>query len=208
MKVKIEIKNRFTGKVLFEFETENNTIQKTVEEAIKSGCDLSGCDLSFSNLRGCNLSFSNLSGCDLSFSDLRGCNLSGCDLSFSDLRGCNLRGCNLSFSNLRGCDLSGCDLRGCDLSGCDLRGCDLSGKTIKTAAVFTGLYTYIVIPYITEDNEKRIKLGCHDRLLSEWESDFWNNNDEFPNDGSIKSESRLMAFKSAKMWFEIIDKTV
>ena len=173
MKVKIEIKNRFTGKVLFEFETENNTIQKTVEEAIKSGCDLSGCDL-----------------------------------SFSDLRGCNLRGCNLSFSNLRGCDLSGCDLRGCDLSGCDLRGCDLSGKTIKTAAVFTGLYTYIVIPYITEDNEKRIKLGCHDRLLSEWESDFWNNNDEFPNDGSIKSESRLMAFKSAKMWFEIIDKTV
>jgi len=30
MKAKIEIKNRITGKILFEFETENNNVKKTL----------------------------------------------------------------------------------------------------------------------------------------------------------------------------------
>jgi DNA-directed RNA polymerase subunit L len=46
MKVKIEIKNRFTGKILFEFETENNTILKTLKEAIMRDADLRGAYLS------------------------------------------------------------------------------------------------------------------------------------------------------------------
>ena len=103
-------------------------------------------------------------------------------------------------------DLSGANLSGANLSGADLSGADLSDKKIKTAAVFTGLYTYIVIPYITEDGEVRIKMGCHDRLLSEWDADFWNNKSEFPNDGSVKSECRFMAFETAKKWLQIIQK--
>jgi hypothetical protein len=38
MKTKIEIKSVF-GKLLFELECENNTIKKTVEEAVESGAD-------------------------------------------------------------------------------------------------------------------------------------------------------------------------
>ena len=45
MKIKIEIKNRFTGKVLFEYEKKNNNIKDTVAEAVKSGADLGGADL-------------------------------------------------------------------------------------------------------------------------------------------------------------------
>ena len=151
MKVKIEIKNRFTGKVLFEFETENNTVKNTLVEAVKRGADLQGADL-------------------------------------------------------QGADLQGAYLQGAYLQGADLQGADLQGEKIKQAAVFTGLYTYIVIPYITETDERRIKMGCYDRSLSEWESDFWNNNNEFPNDGSIKSNLRLMAFETAKKWLEIVNK--
>lgn len=44
--IKIEIKNRWTGKVLFEYSKENNTIKDTVLEAIKTGSDLRGSDLS------------------------------------------------------------------------------------------------------------------------------------------------------------------
>ena len=91
-----------------------------------------------------------------------------------------------------------------DLQGANLQGVNLRGKKIKTAAVFTGLYTYIVMPYITEENEVRIKMGCHDRTLEEWNKDFWNNNSEFPNDNSVKSNCRLMAFETAKRWIEII----
>ena len=79
-----------------------------------------------------------------------------------------------------------------------------SGEKIKTAIVFTGLYLYVVIPYITEAGVKRIKMGCFDRSLEEWDNDFWNNNNEFPNDGSVKSNLRLMAFETAKKWLEIV----
>jgi len=159
-KIKLQIKNRFTGSILFEYESENNTIKETVLEARKRGADLQG----------------------------------------ADLQGAYLQG-----AYLQGADLQGADLQGADLQGADLQGADLRGYKIKNAAVFTGLYAYIVIPYITEENDKRIKMGCYDRLLAEWENDFWNNPNEFPNDGSEKSQLRLFAFGAAKKWFEIIE---
>jgi len=136
-KIKIEIKHWITGSVLFEYESEGNTILETVKKAVSEKKDLTGADL------------------------------------------------------------RGADLRGADLTGAD---------KIKTSAVFTGLYKYIVIPYFTESGDKRVKMGCYDRLLSEWESDFWNNDAEFPNNGSLDSELRVMAFEVAKKWFEIIEK--
>ena len=54
-KIKIEIKNRWTGKVLFEYEKVNNTIKETVVEAVKKGADLRGADLSGADLSGADL---------------------------------------------------------------------------------------------------------------------------------------------------------
>ena len=64
-KVKIQIKSVF-GKVLFEYEKEDNTIKDTLVEAVKRGADLRGADLR---------------GADLSGADLRGADLRGADLS-------------------------------------------------------------------------------------------------------------------------------
>ena len=50
--IKIEIKNRWTGNILFEYLSENNTIKKTVSEAIKSEADLCGADLCGADLCG------------------------------------------------------------------------------------------------------------------------------------------------------------
>jgi len=90
--MKIEIKNRFTGSIIFEYTKDNNTISETVKEYIrqeiqkgKSGADLSGADLS-----GAYLSRANLSRADLSRADLSGADLSGADLSGADLSGANL----------------------------------------------------------------------------------------------------------------------
>ena len=58
MKTKIEIKSIF-GKLLFEFECENNTVKKTVEKAIESSADLR-----YANLRSVDLSYANLSSAD------------------------------------------------------------------------------------------------------------------------------------------------
>lgn len=59
------------------------------------------------------------------------------------------------------------------------------------------------MPIITENNKEYIKLGCYLRLLKEWENDFWNNTKEFPNDGSLKSNLRVLAFETCKKWIEL-----
>ncbi len=56
MKLKIEIKNRFTGKVIFEFESENNTIKNTVMKALEANANFSNAN--FSNADFSNANFS------------------------------------------------------------------------------------------------------------------------------------------------------
>jgi hypothetical protein len=212
-KIKLQIKSRFTGSILFEYESENNTIKETVVNAVKSGADLRGAYLSGADLRGADLGGADLRGADLGGADLRGADLGGADLRGADLRGADLGGADLGGADLRGADLGGADLRGADLGGADLGGADLRGADlggadlgkgkVKTFAVFTGIYRYIVIPYILKDGEPRVKMGCHDRSVVDWDTDFWNNNDEFPNNGSIKSNLRVIAYDTAKKWIEL-----
>ena len=161
--IKIQIKNRILGTVLFEYEKDNNTIKDTVVEAIKqcaylSGADLRGAYLSGADLRGAYLKDADLKdadlsgaylsgaylkdadlrGADLKDADLRGADLSGADLSGADLRGAYLKDADLSGAYLSGAylkdaDLRDADLRGADLSGADLRGADLKDADLKDA---------------------------------------------------------------------------
>ena len=54
-KIKIQIKNRWTGSVMFKYEKEGNTIKDTLIEAVKRGADLEGADLRGADLRGADL---------------------------------------------------------------------------------------------------------------------------------------------------------
>ena len=133
----------------------------------------------------------------------------GADLRGADLTGAYLTGAVLTEADLRGAYLTGAYLTGAVLTEADLRGAYLTGADnnkikISKTIIFTGLYKYVVIPFISEDGEKYVKMGCFTRKLSEWESDFWNNNNEFPNDNSEKSNMRLFAFETAKKWFDLI----
>ena len=60
MKTKIQIKSVF-GAILFEHEREDNSMCKTLIEAIKSGANLSDADLSDANLSDATLNHANLS---------------------------------------------------------------------------------------------------------------------------------------------------
>ena len=51
-KVKIQIKCYFTGAILFEYESNGNTIKNTLIEAVSRGADLYGADLHGANLHG------------------------------------------------------------------------------------------------------------------------------------------------------------
>jgi hypothetical protein len=104
-KIKIQITSWLNGSVLFEYESVDNTIAKTINEAIKKSADLSfanlsSADLSFANLSFANLRSADLSSADLSFANLRSANLRSADLSSADLRSANLRSANLSSADL------------------------------------------------------------------------------------------------------------
>ena len=78
--MKHEIKNRWTGEVLFTYEApedmESGMIARhAVETAIAEGADLRGANLEGANLRGANLRGANLWGANLRGADLRGADL-------------------------------------------------------------------------------------------------------------------------------------
>jgi len=79
----IQIKCRFTAKVLFEADAP--TIKAALDIAVLSRANLSGANLSRANLSGANLSGANLSGANLSGANLSGADLSGANLSGADL---------------------------------------------------------------------------------------------------------------------------
>ena len=86
-KVKIEIKNRFTDKILFEYEKEGNSVKDTVVKAIRSDAYLRGAYLRGADLRDADLRGAYLRGADLRDADLRGAYLRGADLSGADFSG-------------------------------------------------------------------------------------------------------------------------
>ena len=141
--IKIEIRNRWTGSVVFEYTKEGNTITETVLDAIRRGANLRGADLRGANLRGANLRGANLRGANLRDADLCGANLRdanlcgadlyGADLCDADLRGANLRDADLRDADLCDANLCGADLCGADLRDADLRGADLRGANLRDA---------------------------------------------------------------------------
>jgi hypothetical protein len=57
------------------------------------------------------------------------------------------------------------------------------------------LYKYYCGAWVDKKVEW-IQLGCFTRKRSDWDKDFWNNPNEFPDDNSEKSNSRLRAYKT------------
>ena len=128
--IKIEIRNRWTGSVVFEYTKEGNTITETVLDAIRRGADLYGANLYDANLCGADLHGSNLRCANLYGANLRGSNLSDADLRGADLCGANLRDADLRDADLYGADLRGADLRDADLCGAYLCGAALCGADL------------------------------------------------------------------------------
>ena len=91
-KIKIQIKSRWTGSILFEFKNAGNTFKGTLIEAVKNKTDLAGADLAGADLGGADLGYADLRSADLHGAFLRGAYLDGADLRGAELRAAFLRG--------------------------------------------------------------------------------------------------------------------
>ena len=82
MKTKIQIKSIF-GKVLFEYEIENNSIKKTLEKAVEENANLYNANLYNANLENADLYNANLENANLKNANLINANLENANLSKS-----------------------------------------------------------------------------------------------------------------------------
>ena len=144
--IKIEIRNRWTGSVVFEYTKEGNTITETVLDAIRRGANLRDADLRDADLCDANLRDANLRGANLRGADLRGANLCGANLCDANLRGADLYDANLRDADLRCADLCGANLYGADLRGADLRGANLYGADLRGANLRDAKGCYLSCP--------------------------------------------------------------
>ena len=211
----VEVKRLDTGEVIHSGNF--SSVKECLENGIKKGisffrANLEGANLRGANLRGANLEEANLQGASLQRAYLLGANLEGAYLQGADLLGAYLRGANLRGAYLQGADLQEANLRGADLRGAylqraELLGADLlgairNGEKIKHFASWLNLYKYVVEAQICESGKLLVRMGCYTRTVEGWEADFWNNDNEFPNDGSLYSIDRLNAYAFAKKWIE------
>jgi uncharacterized protein YjbI with pentapeptide repeats len=172
--MKIEIKNRFTGSVIFKLDVENNSISLTLKAAIKAKADLSDADLSRANLSDADLSDANLSRADLSDANLSDADLSRANLSDADLSDADLSHADLSDANLSDADLSRADLSDADLSRADLSDADLSHADLSDANLSDAignkkeLRTMQIDTYSIAFTNSILQIGCKRFTHKEW----------------------------------------
>jgi uncharacterized protein YjbI with pentapeptide repeats len=163
--MKIEIKCRFSGIILFSHEAENNSMRVTLEAAISAGANLAGANLAGANLAGANLAGANLAGANLAGTYLARAYLNGANLDGANLAGANLAGANLAGTYLARAYLNGANLDGANLAGANLAGAYLNGaeKLIGERPIFQigpiGSRCAYFVAYLT-DKGLRLRAGC------------------------------------------------
>ena len=193
--IKIEIKSVF-GNVLFSYEKENNTIKKTLLEAVKSNA----------NLRYANLRYTDLSGANFSGANLSGANLSDANLIYTDLSGANISGANLSDANLRYTDLIGANLSDANLIGANLSSANLSGANLSGAKNKETAYLPIFCKWTHSIKGDKIQIGCKKKTIEEWDV-FFNSTEEYSTKRSTEEFKQIEAVYNAyKAYLTILNK--
>jgi hypothetical protein len=134
MNYSFEIKNRFTGAVLFTCELPEKIAAQSpakqmgyaVKVAYLADANLADANLAGAYLAGAYLAGANLADADLAGADLAGANLAGANLADADLAGAYLADANLADANLAGAYLADAYLADADLAGAYLAGADLA----------------------------------------------------------------------------------
>ncbi len=68
-------------------------------------------------------------------------------------------------------------------------------------------YKYSSGGHFNKDGIQIIQMGCYNRTRKEWDDDFWNNTNEFPDDGSEESKARLRTYKTICFFLDSIERS-
>ena len=189
--IKIQIKS-VLGKLLFEYESENNTIKNTLMEAVKKN----------TNLRNANLSDANLRNADLSDANLRNANLRNADLSNADLSDTNLWNANLRNANLRNANLSDADLWNANLRNANLRNANLSDAKNLNEANKVPMFCKWDFGFKGE----LLQIGCESKTIKDWDK-FFKSKEIIETERDTKEFKQIEAvYKGMKSYYKHLNK--
>ncbi len=184
MKTKIQIKS-ISGELIFEYECKDNTIKKTVIEAVKRNTNLSNADLSNTNLSNADLYNAKLSNADLSNAKLYNAKLYNAKLYNAKLSNADLRNADLRNAKLYNAKLSNADLSSANLRSADLRNADL----------YSAIKVPIYCKWPIGITGGKIHIGCEKRTIKEWDS-------FFDSDEIISTPRETHEFKQIQACYE------
>ena len=175
--MKIEIKHRRTGAVLWSGEA--NNLKDGLVAAVKSGADLwganlGGVDLGGASLKGASLEGANLEGAYLRDANLADANLAGANLAGANLDDASLVGAYLMDANLEGASLEGANLEGASLGGANLKGANLRGITgyAQSHDIFAQLIRNNLLKFTIHEQEMAFRVVglrlCWDSIRKEY----------------------------------------
>jgi uncharacterized protein YjbI with pentapeptide repeats len=141
--MKFQIKNRFSGTVIFEceideqIETASDSAKMgfVVQAAIKAAADLTGAALAHADLADADLTCTKLAYANLTHANLARADLTGTDLAYATLAYAKLTHADLAYADLAYADLTGTDLTHADLTCTKLTGTDLTAADLTRAKI-------------------------------------------------------------------------
>jgi uncharacterized protein YjbI with pentapeptide repeats len=101
-----------------------------------SGANMSGADMSDTNMRRANMSDTNMSGANMrranmSDTNMSDTNMSGANMSDTNMSGANMRRANMSDTNMRGANMRNTNMRDTNMSGANMSDTNMSGADMR-----------------------------------------------------------------------------
>ena len=172
---------RRDGNVAFVAE-KATTLREAVEQAAKSGADLT-----YADLQGADLSHATLAHADLFRANLTGADLARANLALADL----------ALADLQGANLDGADLALADLARANLQGANLTGAVGVYYATIGPVDGWVVALTLTTEG-LRISAGC--RYFSFPEArEHWSDPGRWSDGASPEHGARMLAAVDALM---------
>ena len=187
----IEIKSRFSGKVLFSHTCEGNTIKITLEAAIEADANLADAYLAGANLADANLADAYLADANLADANLADAYLAGANLADANLADAYLADANLADANLADAYLAGANLAGANLEDANLAGANLAGATGNGREVLS----FVALEYRGVYTAEFMWIGCRKHPVKTW----WKDSDK---EAENFTESQLEWRAKNRRWIQ------
>ena len=158
-------------------------------------------------LEDCRVECCRLFGCVVNRGETYESRLYECQVKGGILTSCHIHkgpitNCKLQYCTVYDCALYRCDFGspGCSPLHCTFSAGKIEGRQVEDFRSYIGLYPYEVWAVLFADGSRWVRMGCMFHSLDEWErmGIRTSNPEDFPDDGSPRSEERVRAFEFAK----------